>query len=114
VTGSANPGSEPRKETNLDVSATVYSAFMWVVPIFVAITFHEAAHAFVAWMLGDDTAFRLGRVTCANSFSGNPVQPRLAIFNMIPVPPLDGSRIAMSILPVGFQGHMQSWTGSVF
>ena len=29
----------------------------------VAITLHEAAHGFVAWKLGDDTAYRLGRVT---------------------------------------------------
>jgi len=28
-----------------------------------AITLHEAAHGFVAWRLGDDTAYRLGRVT---------------------------------------------------
>jgi len=29
----------------------------------VAITLHEAAHGFVAWKLGDDTAYQLGRVT---------------------------------------------------
>jgi len=29
----------------------------------VAITLHEASHGYVAWKLGDDTAFRLGRVT---------------------------------------------------
>lgn len=28
-----------------------------------AITLHEAAHGFVAWRLGDDTAYRLGRVS---------------------------------------------------
>ena len=33
------------------------------VPIVIAITFHEAAHGFVAKMFGDDTAARLGRVT---------------------------------------------------
>lgn len=32
-------------------------------PIIIAITFHEAAHGFVAWRCGDDTAYRLGRVT---------------------------------------------------
>ena len=32
-------------------------------PALIAITFHEAAHAFVARLLGDDTASRLGRVT---------------------------------------------------
>lgn len=32
-------------------------------PAIFAITFHEAAHGFVAYRLGDDTAWRLGRVT---------------------------------------------------
>ncbi len=32
-------------------------------PIIVAITFHEAAHGYVAWKLGDSTAWMLGRVT---------------------------------------------------
>ena len=35
----------------------------WVLPVLVAITFHEAAHGFVAWKCGDDTAYMLGRVT---------------------------------------------------
>lgn len=49
--------------SNLDAAKIVYSASTWVVPILIAITFHEAAHAFTAWRLGDDTAFRQGRVT---------------------------------------------------
>ncbi len=36
---------------------------MIAVPVIIAITFHEAAHGYVAWKLGDDTAHRLGRVT---------------------------------------------------
>nr|WP_249158071.1 site-2 protease family protein [Bradyrhizobium jicamae] len=32
-------------------------------PLVIAITFHEAAHAFVAYRLGDNTAFQLGRVS---------------------------------------------------
>jgi Zn-dependent protease len=47
----------------LDFPSTIYSASTWVVPILIAITFHEAAHAYAAWRLGDDTAHRLGRVT---------------------------------------------------
>jgi Zn-dependent protease len=42
---------------------TLYTASTWIAPILIAITFHEAAHAFTAWKLGDDTACRLGRVT---------------------------------------------------
>jgi Zn-dependent protease len=161
----------------------IYTASTWVAPILMAITFHEAAHAYAAWKLGDDTAFRLGRVTFnplkhVDLFGtvllpallfltkapflfgwAKPVpvafgrlnKPRrdmalvalagpatnmilalvsaaliqlvwlvpqpavpwlvqtlyqsillnliLAIFNMIPIPPLDGSRIALSLLP---------------
>jgi Zn-dependent protease len=47
----------------LDLPSTIYTASTWIVPILIAITFHEAAHAFAAWKLGDDTAHRLGRVT---------------------------------------------------
>jgi Zn-dependent protease len=41
----------------------LYSASTWVLPVLIAITLHEAAHGFVAHRLGDDTAYRLGRVT---------------------------------------------------
>ncbi len=35
----------------------------WAVPVVLAICLHEAAHGYVAWILGDDTAKRLGRVS---------------------------------------------------
>jgi Zn-dependent protease len=38
-------------------------ATTWVLPVIFAVTFHEAAHGFVARRLGDDTAWRAGRVT---------------------------------------------------
>jgi Zn-dependent protease len=41
----------------------LYALSIWVVPAIVAITFHEAAHGFVALRCGDETAWRLGRVT---------------------------------------------------
>ena len=42
---------------------TLYAASTWVLPVLVAITFHEAAHAYVAYLSGDQTARRLGRVS---------------------------------------------------
>jgi Zn-dependent protease len=41
----------------------IYLATIWVIPVVTAVTFHEAAHGFVAHLLGDDTAWRLGRVS---------------------------------------------------
>lgn len=41
----------------------LYLASVWVLPVLIAITFHEAAHGWVASRLGDDTALRQGRVT---------------------------------------------------
>jgi Zn-dependent protease len=38
-------------------------ATTWVLPVIFAVTFHEAAHGFVARRLGDDTAWREGRVS---------------------------------------------------
>jgi Zn-dependent protease len=37
------------------------------IPLLFAVTLHEAAHGFVAHKLGDDTAYKLGRIT-ANPF----------------------------------------------
>jgi Zn-dependent protease len=161
----------------------LYQISVWAVPVLIAITFHEAAHGWMAWKLGDDTAYRMGRVTfnpirhvdpvgtlmipglllftgapflfgyakpvpvafghlrnprrdmmfvaaagpginivlaCLSAFLINllPVVPGvaqpwfssvleksilinlvLATFNMIPIPPLDGGRIAVGLLP---------------
>ena len=38
-------------------------ASTWVIPLVIAITFHEASHGYVARLCGDDTAWRLGRVS---------------------------------------------------
>lgn len=39
----------------------IYLATIRVIPVIIAITFHEAAHGFIAHLLGDDTAWWLGR-----------------------------------------------------
>jgi len=41
----------------------LYQISIWAIPAIVAITFHEASHGFVAHLLGDDTAWRQGRVS---------------------------------------------------
>ena len=159
-----------------------YIISIWMLPVLLAITMHEAAHGWTAWKLGDDTAKQMGRVTfnplahidpfgtvilpailimaggvlfgwakpvpVVFSRLGNPrrdmvlvaaagpginiglaivsaiglyfvdlqrslfdewvvrnlinsinINLLLAIFNLIPVPPLDGGRIAVGLLP---------------
>lgn len=41
----------------------LYLVSIWLLPALIAITFHEAAHGYVARFLGDETAARLGRVS---------------------------------------------------
>ena len=165
------------------MNISLYTVSVWVLPLLIAITFHEAAHAFVAYRLGDNTAKELGRVSfnplkhidpfgtvilpgvlllshspflfgyakpvpvnflnlnhpridmvwvalagpatnillalaAATAFHAMPWIPAdyakwtadnlkntliinvvLAIFNMLPIPPLDGGRVAVGLLP---------------
>ena len=43
--------------------ALIYAASIWVIPLIIAITFHEAAHGYAARFFGDNTAWQFGRVT---------------------------------------------------
>jgi Zn-dependent protease len=46
-----------------DLAGIAQALSVWLLPVITAITLHEAAHAWVADRLGDDTARRLGRVS---------------------------------------------------
>ncbi len=46
----------------MDLSAILHGISIYALPVLLAITLHEAAHGYAAWKLGDDTAYRLGRV----------------------------------------------------
>jgi Zn-dependent protease len=48
---------------DLQSGTALYTASTWVIPVLLAITLHEAAHGFVAYRLGDHTAWLLGRVS---------------------------------------------------
>jgi Zn-dependent protease len=48
---------------DIRLNNTIYDLSVWVLPLIVAITFHEAAHGFVAHAFGDNTAWERGRVT---------------------------------------------------
>jgi Zn-dependent protease len=59
----------------------IYIISTWLLPVLIAITFHEAAHAYAARFLGDDTASRLGRVSL------NPIR-HIDLFGTILLPGL--------------------------
>jgi Zn-dependent protease len=42
---------------------TLYTVSTWIIPLLIAITFHEASHGYVARLCGDDTAWSRGRVS---------------------------------------------------
>jgi Zn-dependent protease len=50
-------------ESDLPFDLPLYTISTWIIPALLAITLHEAAHGYAAHLLGDDTAWRLGRVT---------------------------------------------------
>lgn len=89
------------------IADLAYEASVWVVPVLIAITFHEAAHGYVAWKLGDDTAYRMRRVSFnpfrhIDSF-GTVLLPALLLF-------LSGGRIMFGYakpVPVNF-GRLNS------
>ncbi|MGD8325624.1 MAG: site-2 protease family protein [Sphingomonadales bacterium] len=47
----------------MDFGAIGYQISIWLLPILLAVTLHEAGHGFAARLLGDNTAYAQGRVT---------------------------------------------------
>src|SRR5262245_3318392 len=47
----------------MDWDVIIRTVLVYALPLLFAITLHEAAHGYVARMLGDDTAERAGRIT---------------------------------------------------
>jgi Zn-dependent protease len=69
---------------DFNFSGIAYTASIWILPVLIAITFHEAAHGWVAWRLGDYTAYNQGRITL-NPFKhidifGTIILPSLLLF----------------------------------
>ena len=72
----------------MDFGNILQTASVWVLPVLLAITLHEAAHGWAAWRLGDNTAYMLGRVSF-NPFRhidlfGTIILPALLIFTRAP------------------------------
>ncbi len=104
---------------NLDIQTIVAR----VIVLLIAFTVHELAHALTADYLGDPTPRRMGRITLnplkhldpfgtimliiAGFGWAKPVMV-LAFFNLIPIPPLDGSKILYAILPSEFVYRLRS------
>ena len=64
---------------SIDLAGLMFTVSVWALPLLIAITFHEAAHGYVAWRLGDNTALLEGRV------SFNPVR-HIDLFGTIILP----------------------------
>jgi Zn-dependent protease len=56
-------GRRHGQDRRLPLNSTLYTVSVWVLPLVIAITFHEAAHGFVAHHFGDNTAWTQGRVS---------------------------------------------------
>jgi len=47
----------------MDISGVVQQVSIWGLPVLVAVILHELAHGYSAYLLGDPTAARMGRLT---------------------------------------------------
>jgi len=84
------------------LSEIIYTVAVWLFPVLLAITLHEAAHGWVASKLGDPTAKKLGRITI------NPL-PHIDLMGTIVVP---FSILIISILTIS-SGLLIGWAKPV-
>ena len=47
----------------MDVSGVMVQLSIWGLPVLAAVVLHELAHGYSAFLLGDKTAARMGRLT---------------------------------------------------
>jgi len=47
----------------MNIDTIIQEISIWAIPVLLAIVLHEVAHGWVAYKLGDDTAYWLGRLT---------------------------------------------------
>ncbi|WP_367848895.1 site-2 protease family protein [Rhodoferax sp. WC2427] len=47
----------------MDIANLIQTVLVYALPVLFAITVHEAAHGYVAHYFGDNTAYRMGRIT---------------------------------------------------
>ena len=43
--------------------SSIYTLTTWIIPLFLCVILHEVAHGYVAYRLGDKTAWLMGRLT---------------------------------------------------
>src|SRR5581483_3338019 len=52
-----------RRAGELTMGEILYKISIWTIPVLLAVPLHEVAHGWVAKWFGDDTAYRLGRLS---------------------------------------------------
>jgi Zn-dependent protease len=93
----------------------VFKIISYLIPLILSLTFHEYAHARVAYWLGDDTAARMGRMTL------NPI-PHIDIIGTLLIPiiaafsggvPLIGWAKPVPVMPVRYTRRLSMHTGDI-
>ena len=82
------------------------SIIVVAIMLLVGLPVHEFSHALAAYRLGDSTARFQGRLTLNPIAHFDPIGGTLlavtfllGLFNLIPIPPLDGGAIMLSLVP---------------